>query len=67
MMHCRQCNVIMYNEVCFCFYVSILAYTHKQTTTQHTDNGSSVAGYAMIKEYDGKKERGRRKKKEEEE
>ena len=57
MMHCRHCIVIMCNDVCICFPVSILAYTHKQTTTQHTDKGSSVAGYVMIKEYDGKKER----------
>ena len=48
-------------------FMFLSLHTHKQTTTQHTDNGSSVAGYAMIKEYDGKKERERRKKKEEEE
>ena len=66
MMHCRQCNVIMYIDVCICFYVFVLA--HKQTNNNmiNRDRGSSVSGYGMMKENNGKKEREREMKKEEE-
>ena len=61
--HCRWCNVIMYIEVShfLCFYPCSQANKQQHNKT-HTDIGSSVIGYAVMRENCGKKERGRRKK-----
>ena len=47
--------------------LSLQTHTNKQHNKTHTDTGSSVAGYDVMKENDGKKHRKRRKKKEENE
>ena len=35
MMHCRQCNVIMCNDVCICFCFCPCTHTHKQQHNPH--------------------------------
>ena len=64
MIHCRLCNVIMFNDVCICLYVSILAHTQTNNNTTTSSHRQQPGTLWSDEENDGKKERERKWEKE---